>query len=184
MRQKPTPSASARTSQGRAPQAKVRPTQRAPRIKGSMTRAPRTKLVAANVQLKVPVSTSLVDEQAAKYNDRQRCGHADRVPMIAPPEIEMDKTVGRIAAQQYSECEDRQARGTRLRRPRRSRHEDGQLKRDRHEHLRHVQRRVGYRVVKTSFHPDECRTSSASWIANRSGKSQNHPAPRCDTGVS
>jgi len=39
-----------------------------------MTRVPRTKLVAANVQLRVPVSMSEfgVDEQAAEHNERQR----------------------------------------------------------------------------------------------------------------
>jgi hypothetical protein len=59
MRRKATPSASTRTPQDGAAQAKVKPTQRAARIKGNMTRAPRTKLVAANVQLRVPVSMSL-----------------------------------------------------------------------------------------------------------------------------
>ncbi len=59
MRRKASPSASTRTPQDGAAQAKVKPTQRAARIKGNMTRAPGTKLVAANVQLRVPVLMSL-----------------------------------------------------------------------------------------------------------------------------
>lgn len=42
-----------------APQAKVKPTQQAIRIKGNMIIVPRTKLAAANVQLRVSGSMSL-----------------------------------------------------------------------------------------------------------------------------
>src|SRR5208283_6105922 len=49
-----------------------------------------------------------VDEQAAEHNERQRCCDTKSVLVGAPPEIEMDKTVGRISAQQHRKCKDRQ----------------------------------------------------------------------------